>query len=172
MSSNRASSTQSSPDFGNVNQSNQSSNLLNNGASHTPLPAPPIEQPIFAETYTKDIGESDTFEGETSMTAQSSYAHDMLQKAIENVPNSTNAPTMASALASLRDLTRVDVKSRVPSQNILSNEPITDFRKLPLPPVESVLHVLRWARGLMLSQNMKLITDAIQRLRHSSSHLS
>ncbi|TGZ81937.1 hypothetical protein EX30DRAFT_318588, partial [Ascodesmis nigricans] len=91
----------------------------------------------------------DTFEGDTSLTAHSKYASELLERAVETTQIAGQSPEMTAALDSLRNIVnRQNYQStmhdfRFPSHQHQRGHPAKRYFDLPLPPAQAVRTILR-----------------------------
>ncbi|KAF3209467.1 hypothetical protein TWF106_006902 [Orbilia oligospora] len=93
-----------------------------------------------------DVGDSDAaFEGDSSLTAHTTFASEFLEKAVTNTSRQLN-PEMQTTLASLQKMVRMQNRKGDPLESRLDHQqpmPKGGYSQLPLPPTDVILKLLR-----------------------------
>ncbi|KAI5458317.1 hypothetical protein BGZ63DRAFT_61582 [Mariannaea sp. PMI_226] len=94
-----------------------------------------------------NAGNDQTFEGGSSMSAQAISAGEFLEQVVTMTPLSQQkSPDVQAALASLRQMVHVHTRNGLSQETMFVNQrplPKGGIAKLPMPPVDVVLHLLR-----------------------------
>jgi hypothetical protein len=94
--------------------------------------------------------EASTFEGESSLHAHSVLARELLEQAVRDSAFTVETPEMSSAISSLRQLASTSDNISATERGSLHRpmgEAWQDLRKLPLPPTNAVIDILRRSKG-------------------------
>jgi hypothetical protein len=117
-------------------------------------PTAQLEKPAQYRSplVTNDPNEAEdcAFEGESSLHAHSVFARELLERTIGNSPMGSKSHEMSSAITSLQQLVG-KFENQPSSQRGSLQRPVgerrQDLRKLPLPPMNAVLDILRRSKG-------------------------
>lgn len=102
------------------------------------------------ETPTTCEENDETFEGNSSMTAQTAFASDFLEQAIISpLFNQTMSPDITDALACLRQMVQLQHRQGATHESRLAHQKPAPkgLSQLPLPPTDTVLTLLREIKG-------------------------
>lgn len=103
-----------------------------------------------------DQHESSPFEGNSSMAAHSAYASEFLETAVSQSALQVSSPRIGAALSTLKQIVSMQDHQahpsssrevRLPNQKAIRG---TGLRDLAMPPMELVLRLCRWVKGVFL----------------------
>lgn len=94
------------------------------------------------------------FEGNSSMAAHSAYASEFLETAVSQSALQVSSPRIGAALSTLKQIVNMQDHQahpsssrevRLPNQKAIRG---TGLQKLAMPPMELVLRLCRWVKGM------------------------
>jgi hypothetical protein len=98
----------------------------------------------------EDDPDSDEYEGETSLHMQSIYARRFLEQAVGETNSVGRTNEISKAILTLQKMAEDKPSPRQRRNELFHNTGVTtktDLSRLPLPPTDAVIYVLRKSRG-------------------------
>jgi hypothetical protein len=107
--------------------------------------------PQDAHDESEDDLDSDEYEGETSLHMQSIYARRLLEQAVGETNAVGRTNEISKAILTLQKMAEDKPSPRQRRNEIFHNSGVTtktDLSRLPLPPTDAVIYVLKKSRGM------------------------
>lgn len=98
-------------------------------------------------------GDGDAYEGDTSLSAHSIQARALVERVLGQGAFASTSPEVSSAVSSLLDMSNGGRK-RISRHVSRTSGSGFDYRKLPLPPTNLVLDVLRHSKGKTVCESV------------------
>lgn len=122
----------------------------------SPAPSKPQITPTSSAALDQHNGPSfeNSFEGNSSMAAHSAYASKFLETAVSQSALEMSSPKIGAALSTLRQIVNMQQAQAQASSKVLPKQMAIQgagLKNLPMPPVQVVLSLCRWATGAFLS---------------------